>query len=370
MASEIATKITSKDVIATVKSIKDIPKIDKLVQDSSVVTEHIVSIALKQSDAAINIATSLIALGQDAAQALAKVPDSAKIKDSELNDKKIQIVQGDTKVIAAQSNILANNILTIARDSAIKDLVTKELPEYIQGNKDTILAITKQLTGQYQAQIDQVGLSDEVIKQTAELSVKLLTDKNIAPIYELVGNVVNNAGMSNGGTQNDIALLIDSIYQVVINKDNKDVQKEIAQNLINKIGDIIFSANTHDQVRSVVTQNIPRLLKENENAIAGLAEEFLERTALGQKISSRISIDVERALKVAEKKSDTFLSLLENCYKKNYLGAVKNVIDLATSPKVIKFLGSTAARTIHMKIKGSHADRVNKRRPVQNERGR
>ena len=96
----------------------------------------------------------------------------------------------------------------------------------------------------------------------------------------------------------------------------------------------------------------------------------MERTDLGQNISSRISIDVERALKVAEEKSGTFLSLLENYHKKNYLGAVKNVIDLATSPKVIKFLGSTAARTIHMKIKGSHADRVNKRRPVQNERGR
>jgi hypothetical protein len=368
MASEIATKITSKDVIATIKSIKDIQNIAQLVQDSSVVTEQIVSIALKESDAAINIATSLIALGQDAAQALAKVPDSSKIKDVESNDKRI--ISGNSEVIAAQSNILADNILTIAHDPAIKDLVTKELPEYIQGNKDTILAITKQLTGQYQAQIEAIGLSDEVIKQTAELSVKLLTDKNIAPIYELVGNIVNNAEMSNGGKQSDIALLIDHIYNAALNKDNKDARKEITQNAINKIGDIIFSTNTHDQVRSVVTQNIPRLLRENEKEIARLAEEFLERTAIGQKISSRISIDVERALKVAEKKSGTLLSLLENYHKKNYLGGVKNLIDLATSPKVIRFLGSTAARTIHMKIKGSHADRVNKRRPVKNERGR
>ncbi len=383
MAPEEA-KITSQDIVQTVKSIKDIANISQLVKDSSALTEQIVSIALKQSGAAINIATSLIALGQNASEVLArKLVTGQQTEQTEasgvdvgsndvpqMDTKAQKIVADDRELVQELNETLAKNILIIANNPEIQELVTNKLPSYIQGNKETILALTKQLTGQYQAQIEAIGLSEEVINQTAELSVKLLTDKNIAPIYELVGNVVNNAGMLPGGAQSDIALLIDHIYNVAINKGNSEAQKETVQNAINKIGDIIFSANTHDQVRSVVTQNIPRLLKENEKAIAGLAEEFLERTVIGQKISSRISIDVERALKVAEKKSGTFLSLLENYHKKNYTGIVKNIADLATSPKVIKFLGSTAARTIHRKIKGSHADRVNKRRPISDQRGR
>lgn len=358
--------------------------ISQFVQDSSALTEKIVSIALKQSGAAINIATSLIALGQNASEVLARKLATGRqteqteasgvavgSNDAPQRDRKEQkIVADDRESVQELNETLAKNILIIANNPQIQELVTNKLPAYIQGNKETILALTKQLTGQYQAQIEAIGLSEEVINQTADLSVKLLTDKNITPIYELVGNVVNNAGMSNDGTQSDIALLIGHIYNVVINKGNSEAQKESAQNAINKIGDIIFSANTHEQVRSVVTQNIPRLLRENEKAIAGLAEEFLERTVIGQKISSRISIDVERALKVAEKKSGTFLSLLEDCYKRNYTGVVKNVIDLATSPEVIKFLIGTTALNINRKIKGSHADRVNKRRPLSNERGR
>lgn len=364
-------KITPQDIIQTAKSIRGTENIEQFVQDSSVLTEKIVSIALKQSNSAINIASSLLVLGENIAT---NNKEKDSVNNTKLEERNVKIqaskpAMGDIPSVRENIDMLAQNILTIAKDPELKNLITKDLPQYIQENQNAILAITDQVTSQYEEQIEAVGLSKEVITRTVNLSVKLLTDKNIAPIYELVGNVINNSGMSNDG-QNDIALLIENIYDAAINKDNKEIQAESVQKAINKIGDIIFSANTYEDVRKVVTQNIPRLLQENQKEIAGLAEEFLENTEIGQKISSRISIDVERGLKVAEKKSDTLLSLLNNYHNKNYLGAVKNVIDLATSPKVVKFLASTAARTIHMKVKGSHAERVDKRRPSLDQRGR
>lgn len=354
-------KITPQDIIQTAKSIRDTQNIEQFVQDSSVLTEKIVSIALKQSNAAINIASSLIALGEDIVANNKKASSEQNVKIQATKP-----IMGDIPSARRNIDMLVQNILIIANDSQIQELVTKHLPKYIQENQKTILAITDQFTSQYEEQIIMLGLNKEVITRTADLSVKLLTDKNIAPIYELVGNIINNSGMSNNG-HNDIALLIENIYDAAINKDNKEIQAASVQKAINKIGDIIFSANTYEEVRKVVTQNIPRLLNENKEEIAGLAEEFLENTKIGQKISSRISINVDRALQVVENKSDTLLSLVNNCHNKNFLGAVKNLIDLATSLKVIQFLASTAKRTISMKVKDSHTSRVNKRQNTQHK---
>ncbi len=261
----------------------------------------------------INATTSLAIKVVDTG--LSKMPTLMKIND---NWQEYQRADIDTD---AKEKVLTKIIDDVGEIvQSLSPILEHSVPEYLQTNKDSLLALTENMIKQEELkrQLDSAGVSSDLAFRMVDTAI------NITPHLLPIITKFANASL----TDKDGVVAIASKFQGLLNsseqeKDSKG--KELADSVVQFI-------ERNAAVKDVIIKDIPKLLNENSAILGPIVDEFLNSTFIGR----NLKIKGQEIIEKISEKVPALTEIAMEYNKGNYLSVITGTFKLLSSDPVAR----------------------------------
>ncbi|WP_342260267.1 hypothetical protein [Candidatus Tisiphia endosymbiont of Metellina segmentata] len=228
----------------------------------------------------------------------------------------------------ASLGILSNIIDDVGRVAQnITPLLTKSIPAYLQQNKATILAVTKNVTEQKEikASLDPAGVKPELVLKMAELAID-----TVPQILPIATDLVNATLKDKEG----VTTIITKIQDLV----NSPEEEKIAQavTVADSILDFINKPKNAD-VRKIIDKDIPKFLGENAERFGAVVDEFLNTTVVGR----NLKVKGQEIIELASNKIPDLTKIAEQFKTGNYNMGMFGIFKLLSDRKLLGIVSET-----------------------------
>ncbi|MDD9337136.1 MAG: hypothetical protein PV337_01640 [Rickettsiaceae bacterium] len=228
----------------------------------------------------------------------------------------------------ASLGILSNIIDDVGRVAQnITPLLTKSIPAYLQQNKATILAVTKNVTEQQEikASLDPAGVKPELVLKMAELAID-----TVPQILPIATDLVNATLKDKEG----VTTIITKIQDLV----NSPEEEKIAQavTVADSILDFINKPKNAD-VRKIIDKDIPKFLGENAERFGAVVDEFLNTTVVGR----NLKVKGQEIIELASNKIPDLTKIAEQFKTGNYNMGMFGIFKLLSDRKLLGIVSDT-----------------------------
>lgn len=256
---------------------------------------------------------------------LSTVPELVRINS---NLAKYQNEASNETSNEATLEILSNIIDDVGRIAQnITPLLTQSIPAYLQQNKDTILAVTKNVTEQKEvkASLDPAGVKPELVLKMAELAIDI-----VPQILPIATDLVNATLKDKEG----VTTIITKIQDLV----NSPEQEKIAQvvTVADSILDFINKPENAD-VRKIIDKDIPNFLSKNADRFGAVVDEFLNTTVVGR----NLKVKGQEIIELASKKIPDLTKIAEQFKTGNYNMVMFGIFKLLSDKKLLGIVSET-----------------------------
>lgn len=345
-------------------------EIASLVKDSARLGENLAVIALQNSQTIVNIADNglklmnrVVELGEEPKIDIKKLTPDEKLR----HQHKIKKLSDDSQKEVQQ---LTSEVIHFIRNKGLKDTIT-ELPEYVRKNHEVLTKGLEMLADKNEEKLEFKGLSADVVKSAGNLGLNILASDETINIAALLEKAVNADSLEKTKAQErNIAGLVNGAYQIAIDPDHAVSH---AKSAFKSFGSLLSTSADYKEVKSVITESIPKLLEQNQEGIVKLMGDFLDGTEKGREFDHKVRKSLEgltkQAVKAAGANSGLIVSMAKNYEQKNYVRFVKNVIQLSTSLEVVKFLAKAASTALTIRKSKSEAVKAERKQAKAQKKG-
>ena len=208
----------------------------------------------------------------------------------------------------------------------LSPVLEKELPQYLDSNKQGILDVLKH--PKVMGRIESKGKDPEFIHKALDASTPFLKDA-LPSITKLA-----SLSLSDSDKIADIiqkAQLIKSFPKEEKSKEEK--VKEVKE----LIGTLIQIKNNNPEISKIIEKDLPELLTKHSSSLGPVVDEFLNKTPKGQELK----LDGEKLVKIVSKYAPELIKIADKFSKHEYGKVIVPALKLLSDPKVLGVVAET-----------------------------
>ena len=315
----------------------------------------------------LDIASSALPLVNNIAQSLAK----SKNDLADIYKDFVEFGKEDGNKEQAISAMLANGAKIMEKLTPVLAPSTKQelhgsLPEFLTKNKKNIENIVSEVIKQpvISNTLAQLGISPSLVNEATSASIDL-----IAPMLPVITKLVNSSLKDQEGLKaiinqvQEIMELSGEINTLKEKQKNPEFaktlpsgQKDLAAKLkglaaeqemlaLKLVGSVLAFKDKNPEVKQVIEQEIPEILRNNAATLGPVIDKFLNQTPIGK----NLRIKGEDMLKVAAKKMPQLVEAADLFTKKQYGKLIPKALKILFDKDVMKLAVTAVVDVIKLK---------------------
>ncbi|MFY9589140.1 hypothetical protein [Rickettsia endosymbiont of Halotydeus destructor] len=235
-----------------------------------------------------------------------------------LEDKKPEVVK------------LINNTKKIVDN--LSPMLKEELPKYLDTNKQHILGILD--NPMVTEKIKTSGMEPALLHKAVDASIPFIKDA-LPSLTKLA-----HSSLADSDKVADIIQKAQLIKSLPKEEKSKEVKGLVSS--------IIQLQNDNPEIKQVIQQELPDLLTKHAEALGPVVDEFLKKTAIGQKLK----LDGEKLIKIAASHTPDLINITDKFSKGKYISMIGSVLKLSTDPKVLGVIAESIINLGKSKFRG------------------